>query len=42
MNTCLAKVATDEGCVKVSRIAKIYMTWELYKSQCPLLSQDIF
>jgi len=36
LNTCLAKVATREGRVKVSYIAKNYITLVLYKSWCPL------
>jgi hypothetical protein len=31
LNTCLAKIVTREGRVKVFYIAKRYMTWTLYK-----------
>jgi hypothetical protein len=38
LNTCLAKVVTCEGRVKVSYIAKRYMTWTLYKRHSVLSS----
>jgi len=43
LNTCLTKKLPHvRRHIKVSHIAKRYMTWEFYKSWCSLLSQGVF